>query len=91
MSYRIWPALAVAALGVVGATTVVVTSVRSDPGADCAAGRDWVAVVPWDAPERGDDAVLVDYGQRMQPLFRACLDVTDLPVVDPAEVPDPRS
>lgn len=91
MSYRIWPALAVTAVGVVGVTAVVVTSVRSDPGGDCAAGQEWVAVTPWDEADSGDDAVLADYGQRMQPLFRACLDVSELPAVDPAEVPDPRS
>lgn len=91
--YRLWPALALAGLGVLGAGAVVATAAASGPASDCATGQDWVAVTPVTGADAatGSQTVLVDYRQRLQPLFRACVDVSELPALDPADVPDPRS
>lgn len=88
MTYRIWPAFAVAALALVGASAAVAVGAGSET--DCAAGRDWVVVTPLDQPD-AERTVLADYRHQLAPLFRACVDVDDLPRLDPAEIPDPRS
>lgn len=85
--YRIWPAVVVAVLGLTGATAVAVGAGTSDATTGCPAGQDWVAVTPLSVPVDGEDAVMAEYRQRMDVLFTACLDVDDLPSLDP----DPRS
>ncbi len=88
--YRIWPALTIAVVGLAGAA-VAVTAAASGSDSGCPSGQDWVAVTPYEPTGEPGGTVLADYGQRMQPLLRACLDIADLPALDPAGVPDPRS
>lgn len=84
--YRVWPAVAVAAAGALGAASVVISAAATDGG--CPTGQDWVSVSPYTASDAPAGAVMAGYEQRLEPLLRACLDLDELPAVD---VPDPRS
>lgn len=88
--YRIWPAMLVAVLGVAGAMTFALAEATArDDG--CADGLEWAAVLAIPGSATGEEAVLADYRQQVQPIFSSCLDVADLPRLDPADIPDPRS
>jgi len=89
--YRIWPAVLVAVLGGAGAAVIAVADVPARADGGCDAGLEWAAVTALPHSSTGDDALLADYREQMQPVLAGCLDVSDLAPVDPAEVPDPRS
>ncbi|MGI8693775.1 MAG: hypothetical protein ACR2JK_12895 [Geodermatophilaceae bacterium] len=88
--YRIWPAMLLAALSAAGAMTLVVAeaTLRDD---GCAEGLEWAAVAAIPESAGGEQPVLADYRRQFRPIFSGCLDVDDLPRLDPAEIPDPRS
>jgi len=88
--YRIWPAMLLAALSAAGAMTLAVAeaTLRDD---GCAGGLEWAAVTAIPESSAGDGAVLADYRHQVDPIFSGCLDVDDLPRLDPADIPDPRS
>lgn len=89
--YRIWPAMLLALLGGIGAATVTIVNASDLPGGVCADGLEWAAVSAIPDPQSSDHAVLADYRQQFRPVLAGCLDLAELPPLDPADVPDPRS
>lgn len=89
--YRIWPAMLLAVLGGIGAAAITLADSSGPAEGTCADGQEWAAVTAVQESSTGDDALLMEYRQRFQPIFVGCLDVDAITPLDPADVPDPRS
>lgn len=88
--YRVWPAVAVAIAGLVGAGLVVGAQPADAGPTTCTGSSAWVAATQV-ASGPGTRGIAAAIQRRSAPVLSGCVDLRDVPSVDPGQVPDPRS